>query len=147
MTHPIPPIERFMTNVLVVIGPRQPLTEATRLMRTHRVRHLPVMEHGKLLGLVSQRDVHLIETLDGVDPSRVLVEEAMTREVFSVEPDEPVDRVARAMAEKRIGSAVVSHGERLLGLFTTVDALRALATAYSNTHVLGEDVPSAAARG
>lgn len=142
MNHAVPPIERFMSNVLVVIGPKQPLSEATRLMRTHHVRHLPVVDKGKLLGIVSQRDVHLIETLDGVDPKRVLVEEAMTLEVFSVEPDEPVDRVARAMAEKRIGSAVVSHGERLLGLFTTVDALRALAAAYANSHVLGEDVPA-----
>lgn len=143
MNYAVPPIERFMSNVLVVIGPKQPLTEATRLMRANNVRHLPVVDHGKLLGILSQRDVHLIETLDGVDPARVMVEEAMTRDVFTVEPEESVEKVAQIMADRRIGSAVVAHGTKLLGLFTTIDALRALAAAHADRRIPGEDVPIA----
>ena len=135
------PIERFMSTVLVVIAPEQPLMEAARLMRLHSIRHLPVVRKGRLVGILSQRDVHLLETLQDVDPARVLLEEAMVHELYSVEPDEPVDRVATEMANRRIGTAVVSHGDKLLGLFTTTDALRALAAFAVDADVPGEAVP------
>lgn len=137
----VAPIERFMSTVLVVIAPEQPLMEAARLMRLHSIRHLPVVRKGRLVGILSQRDVHLLETLQDVDPARVLVEEAMVRDVFTVEPDEPIDRVASGMAERRIGTAVVAHGDKLLGLFTTTDALRALAAFAIDQGVPGEAVP------
>ena len=115
-----------MSSVLVVVGPKQPIAEASRLMRLHEIRHLPVVDRGRTIGVISQRDVYLLETLQDVDPTRVLVEEAMTREMYTVGPDERVDVVAREMAARKIGSAVVARGAQLLGLFTTTDALRAL---------------------
>jgi acetoin utilization protein AcuB len=127
MPATIAPIERFMSSVLVVIAPEQPLLEALRLMRLHSIRHLPVVKGGALVGILSQRDIHLLETLGDVDPARALVEEAMVRDVYTVEPDAPIDRVATQMADRRVGTAVVAHGSKLLGLFTTTDALRALA--------------------
>lgn len=127
MFRPALPIERYMSSVLVVVGPKQPIAEAARLMRLHEIRHLPVVDRGRTVGVISQRDVYLLETLKDVDPARVLVEEAMTREMYTVAPDERVDVVAREMAERKIGSAFVARGEPLLGLFTTTDALRALA--------------------
>ncbi|MBK7877731.1 MAG: CBS domain-containing protein [Planctomycetes bacterium] len=141
MPTQVAPIERFMSTVLVVIAPEQPLMEAARLMRLHAIRHLPVVKKGRLVGILSQRDVHLLETLQDVDPARVLVEEAMVREVYTVEPEEPIDRVALGMAERRIGTAVVAHGDKLLGLFTTTDALRALAAYAVDQGILGEAVP------
>lgn len=141
MARPAAPIERFMTNVLVVVAPKQPLAEAARLMRLHGIRHLPVIQQGKLVGILSQRDVHLLETLRDVEPGNVLVEEAMVRDLYTVEPDEPIDRVAQHMADRRIGTAVVAHGDRLLGLFTTTDALCALAAFALDPGVPGEAVP------
>jgi acetoin utilization protein AcuB len=120
------PVENYMSSVLVVIDPNQPISEASRLMRLHDIRHLPVVAHGKVVGMLSQRDVYLIETLQDVDPARVLVEEAMTADPYEVEPEEPIHVVAREMADRRIGSAVIAHNGRLLGLFTTSDALLAL---------------------
>lgn len=127
MSATIAPIERFMRSVLVVIRPDQTLMEALRLMRLHSIRHLPVVDRGTLVGILSQRDIHLLETLGDVDLAHDLVEEAMVKDVYTVEKDEPIDRVATHMADRRIGTAVIAHGERLLGLFTTTDALRALA--------------------
>jgi acetoin utilization protein AcuB len=127
MFRPALPIENYMSSVLVVVGPKQPIAEASRLMRLHEIRHLPVVDRGRTVGVISQRDVYLLETLKDVDPTRVLVEEAMTREMYTVDPGEHVDVVAREMAERKIGSAVVARGSHLLGLFTTTDALRALA--------------------
>jgi acetoin utilization protein AcuB len=120
-------IERFMSRVLVVVDPRQSLGEASQLMRGHGIRHLPVVQAGEVVGILSQRDVYLVETLSNASPREISVEEAMTREPFHVDPEEPLHSVARSMAARRIGSVVVSRDGKLLGLFTVTDALQALA--------------------
>jgi CBS domain-containing protein len=120
-------VQEFMTVGPVVIARGRTLSEAHRVMRERAIRHLPVVEAGKLVGVVSQRDLYLLETLEGVDPSTEIVEEAMTRDAFAVPPDAPLDDVAAEMAERRIGSAVVVDRGSVIGLFTTTDALRALA--------------------
>jgi acetoin utilization protein AcuB len=117
----------YMTRAPLTIGADRTLTDAHALMRGHRVRHLPVLAAGALVGIVSQRDLMLIETLPGVDPSEVPVEDAMTREVFVVGSQAPLAAVAAAMAERKLGSAVVMDGERVVGVFTVTDACRALA--------------------
>jgi acetoin utilization protein AcuB len=119
-------IERFMTRSVHTIGTKSPLTEAHRMMNDHAIRHLPVVEGGKLVGMLSQRDLHLLETLKGVDPQEVLVEEGMSREAFTVGPEAQLAEVARAMALHKYGSAVITRGVEVLGIFTTTDALRAL---------------------
>jgi acetoin utilization protein AcuB len=124
-----PQIQDHMTSALVVIEPDKTLNEAAALMRRHGVRHLPVVDKkGKLVGIVSQRDVLLVETLEDVDPTEVKIEEAMNREIYSVQPDEPLENVAQEMAEKKYGACVVANKQKLLGLFTTTDAMRVLAT-------------------
>ena len=70
-------------------------------MRERGVRHLPVVVDGKLVGVVSQRDLYLLETLRGVDVGRELVEEAMSDEPFVVAPDAPLEEVAEAMANQQ----------------------------------------------
>jgi acetoin utilization protein AcuB len=120
-------IENFVSHVLVVVGPQDSLAHASALMRGHGIRHLPVVRAGVVVGLLSQRDVYLLETLSDSSPEEIRVEEAMTHEPFLVDPEEPVHSVASRMAARRIGSAVVARGGKLLGLFTVTDALRALA--------------------
>lgn len=120
-------VERFMTANPVAIASDRTLAEAHRLMREKQIRHLPVVDEGRLVGVVSQRDLYLLETLQGIDPDAERVEEAMTAEPFTVTPDASLDEVASTMAEHKYGSAVVLDGGAVVGLFTTVDALRALA--------------------
>jgi len=120
-------IDKYMTTVLILVEPGQSIAEAARLMRLHDIRHLPVVKKGKIVGILSRDDVHLIETLEDIDPKRVTVDEAMTEDPYIVEPDEPIHTVAKEMAARKIGSAVVAHGGKLLGIFTTTDALLALA--------------------
>lgn len=125
MTHVV---DDFMTRIVHTIGAQSPLSEAHRLMNEHAIRHLPVLEGGKLVGMVSMRDLHLIETLKGVDPKEVAVEEAMAQEAYTVLPGTPLLEVARTMALHKYGSAVVAQAGRVEGIFTTVDAMRALET-------------------
>jgi acetoin utilization protein AcuB len=119
-------IDDFMTRSVHTIGLKSPLTEAHRLMNEHAIRHLPVLEGGRLVGMVSMRDLHLIETLKGVDPKEVPVEEAMAQDAYSVPPGTALVEVARTMALHKYGSAVVARNGQVLGIFTTIDALKAL---------------------
>ncbi len=125
-------IENFMTRSVHTIGTKSPLTEAHRMMNDHAIRHLPVLEGGRLVGMVSQRDLHLIETIKGVEPKEVTVEEAMSQDAYTVTPETPLASVAREMALHKYGSAVVLRGAQVLGIFTTTDALRALDTVLSS---------------
>lgn len=104
----------------------QALRAADELMRTHHIRHLPVLDHGVLVGVVTDRDLRFFESLRDVDTARVKVEEAMTPEPFFVAPDASVRDVAKRMSEHKLGCAVVMDGGNIVGIFTTTDALRAL---------------------
>jgi acetoin utilization protein AcuB len=117
-----------MTPAPYTIGRDQTLTAAHRMMRDHRVRHLPVLEGGKLVGVVTQRDLHLIETLRDVDPDATTVDEAMTMDVYVTDPATPLEEVAATMADHKYGSAIIIDRGKIAGVFTTVDALHALAS-------------------
>jgi acetoin utilization protein AcuB len=127
MSKPIPSIQMFMTTSPHSIGKEQTLERAHEVMRAHRIRHLPVLEGGKLVGMVTERDLHLVETLRDVDPGKVTVEDAMATHVYAVEPDAGLDVVAETLAEHKYGSAVVIQNGKVVGIFTTNDACRALA--------------------
>jgi acetoin utilization protein AcuB len=104
------------------------MAQAHELMRNHGIRHLPVLEGGALVGIVSERDLHLIEALIDESPTKLKVEEAMVSDVYVVGPEDPVDAVVEHMADHKQGSAiVVDKRGSVLGIFTTVDALQVLA--------------------
>lgn len=127
MTTKEPTISQRMTKTPHLIGAEQSLRTAHELMQKHGIRHLPVLHGGKLIGLVSQRDLHLVESLRDVDPESVRVEEAMTQDVYAVEPKTALKEVVIEMAQRKLGSAVVVQGSTVVGVFTTVDALECLA--------------------
>src|SRR5439155_11345560 len=102
-----PPIRKYMTHAPHTIGREQTLTAAHRMMRDHRVRHLPVLEAGKLIGILTQRDLHLIETLRDVDPDTTTVDEAMTMDVYVTDPSTPLEEVAARTADHKYRSAIL----------------------------------------
>ena len=119
-------VAEFMTRSPHTIGRDQTLALAHELMRKYRIRHLPVLEGGQLIGLVSQRDLYFVEALDGSAPERVTVAEAMTQDVFAVAAATPLERVVETMISKKHGCAVISDGGKVAGVFSTIDGLRAL---------------------
>lgn len=131
MAKSVPPIARYMTTSPYSIGQEQKLSQAHKLMREHNIRHLPVLHGGKLVGVISDRDLHLIESLRDVDPERVLVEEAMSATVYTVAPDAMLEEVVREMSQHKLGCAVIADNTRVVGVFTTVDAMRAFAELLS----------------
>ncbi len=124
----MPPISRYMSRQPWTIRKDATMAQAHTLMRQHKIRHLPVLEARKLVGIVTERDLHLIETLPGSDPDATSVEEAMTVDVYAVGVDEPVAEIVENMATHKYGSAVVlDRRGGVAGIFTTVDALQVLA--------------------
>jgi acetoin utilization protein AcuB len=126
MSKPIPQIQKYMTAAPHSIGSEQTIATASSMMREHHIRHLPVLHGGRLLGILTDRDVSLIETFRDVDPTQVSVEEAMTEQPYSVSPEAPLDEVVETMAAKTYGSAVIVQNHKVVGIFTTVDACEEL---------------------
>jgi acetoin utilization protein AcuB len=121
MSKPIPSIQNYMTSSPHTVGTDQTLAHAHALLHQHKIRHLPVLRGGDLVGMLTERDLALVEALKDVEPSEVLVEEAMSTGVYAVAPDAPLDQVVSEMAAKKYGSAVVVQNNRVVGIFTNVD--------------------------
>jgi acetoin utilization protein AcuB len=132
MTDRIATIGEFMTKSPFTIEAGTPLAEARTRMFRARTRHLPVTRDGRLVGILSDRDVERCEAaMVGAPRGRWLsVDDALTERPFTCGPHAHLHAVADEMASHKYGSAVVVDPERpthVLGVFTTIDALRALA--------------------
>ena len=123
----IPPVRDFMTTSPRTIGARDTMAQAHRMMREARVRHLPVVDDDRLVGVVTAGDLHLMETLKDVDPEAITVEEAMSQGAYAVTPDTLVDEVVAEMARHKYGCAVVASHGKVVGILTCVDVYRAFA--------------------
>lgn len=121
----IPTIQKYMTMVPHTIGADQPLSKAEKMMAEYRVRHLPVLSGSKLVGVLSERDVRLVESFKDVNPDEVTVEEAYTPEPYITSPTSSLADVCAEMAAHKYGCVLVCDNHKLVGIFTWVDALKA----------------------
>ena len=125
---PAQKIKEYMSTKIHSIGLDQPLAKAQEMMRKFSVRHLPVMEGNRLVGIISDRDIKLALSL--VSGSRLeqqdwIVEEAFIDDPFSVDTTTPLKEVVSQMAERRIGSVLVTESNKPVGIFTTTDLCKA----------------------
>ena len=115
-----------MTRDVVVVLAELPVRTARTIMDRHRIRHLPVVRNGRLVGILSDRDLLRYEGLDleGVDTA---VAEAMTLAPITCSIDTTVSRVAAIMIDHKIDSVpVVNDAGVLVGLVTSSDLLQLL---------------------
>jgi acetoin utilization protein AcuB len=130
MSKPVPPIYKYMTTSPHTIDEKSTIADAAKKMAEHRIRHLPVMSGAKVVGMLSLRDVNVIETLKDVDPKVVTVDCAMATSPYTTDASTPVTEVAATMAEHKYGSAVIVQNNEVVGMFTTVDACRVLSEVF-----------------
>lgn len=126
MSKPIPTIQKYMTTAPHTIGKDQTLATAEKMMIEHNIRHLPVLDGGKLLSIISDRDIKYLKGFKDVDPHKILLSDMSFDEVFTVTPDSKLDEVCDIMAENKFGSALVLSNKTVVGIFTWIDALRAM---------------------
>jgi acetoin utilization protein AcuB len=121
-----PAVQDFMTVEPVTIAPGASVAEAAQLMTEKKARHLPVVEGDRLVGLISERDVAVARTLRSTSLDKATVGMLMNDKPLSVAPDAALSDVAARMIDRKVGSAIVVHEDRVVGIFTTHDALHAL---------------------
>ena len=126
-------VRDWMTRKLVTLSPEASVGEALTLCRERRIRHIPILEEGRLVGIVSDRDLRDASPALG-DAERasalqkIRVGDVMTREVSTADPQDSIENVAQEMYELKIGSLPVVAEEELLGIVTSSDVMRALVT-------------------
>jgi acetoin utilization protein AcuB len=123
----MPSVSRYMTAQPWTIERTASLRDAEQMMRDHRIRHLPVVDDGELVGVVSERDLKALASRPGVDATAARVAEAMIERPFVVTSDAALDEVATIMSEQKYGSVIVMGHDGVEGIFTAVDACRVLA--------------------
>lgn len=121
-------IGMHMTKSPVVVDRATSMAQALRIMDEQGFRHLPVIAEGRLVGVVSERELKIVEGMQGIDSAMCIVGDFILGPPYTVTPDAPLREVARAMADHKHGSAMVVDGDVVVGVFTTTDALKALAT-------------------
>jgi len=117
-----------MTREVIVVPPELSLQSAWRVMTRERIRHLPVVRAGALIGMLSDRDVLARGTIgkDGVlhVPASIVVGEAMMpAPLVTCDESTDVSDLVRTMTERKIDAVPVVRGLRLVGLVTSTDLL------------------------
>lgn len=126
-------INDYMSSTLLTADHRESIAAARERLLKSGVGLLPVLEAGRVVGVLAQRHVVLTEGLSAGALERLTVAAFMEREFYAVGPDHPVDVTAREMAHHKHHAALVVEAERLLGVFTTTDALRALSDSLTDS--------------
>jgi acetoin utilization protein AcuB len=119
-----------MAKEVVTVGPETTAAEALALCRENGIRHLPVLEEGQLVGIISDRDLRQATPALG-DPDRaealggIRVVDEMAKEVVTVRPEDPIEEAAMEMYERKIGCLPVVDDYGLVGIVTSSDVMRA----------------------
>jgi acetoin utilization protein AcuB len=131
-------VRDIMRSPAVTIPPGTRLQDAYRIMRDKAIRHLPVLEGGRLLGVVTDRDLRLATSALAPSPfpPESVVSAVMSRNPVTADPSDPVEDAARTMRERKIGCLPVVDGEKIVGIVTGLDLLDAL------MRMTGVDKPS-----
>jgi len=117
-------VRDIMVTDLVTVGPEETARSAYKLMRDRRFRHLPVVADGRLVGILSDRDLRPVLLSPGL--ARARVKELMSENLTTIAPGAPVEDAASLLVVKKIGCLPVVADERLIGIVTETDLLAVL---------------------
>jgi len=122
-------VSEIMSRELVTITPDKRVGQALQLMQKHQIRHLPVMERGRMVGWITSRDLR--EVLLASMLEKITVADVMIKAPISVAGDTEVEEAARLIKEHKIGGMPVLEGDRLVGVITMLDLIGAFLTMLS----------------
>ena len=138
-------VSRWMSQKLYTVSSKDPLVDAFELMHQHRIRHVPVLDHGRLVGIVSDRDVrqtlrlrgHGIDdtALFGDEVSQKRVADVMARKPITVSLESTVREAAELLCREKIGALPVLDDDKLVGIISAEDLLWAFVEHARHQHV------------
>jgi CBS domain-containing protein len=126
-------VKHLMAQNPATLGRNETLDLAESIMNLGRIRHMPVVDDGKIVGIVSQRDLFRSALITALGFGRrttsaliktITIKEVMTEHVITISPEATVKEAARVMIEKKIGCLPVVEDHKLIGLLTETDILR-----------------------
>jgi acetoin utilization protein AcuB len=122
-----------MSRPVISVSPDAPINDVLAMFRKEHIRRAPVIKDGKLVGIVSERDLlnaapSSVTTLSVWELnyliSKVKVKDVMTKKVVTVDQDTPIEEAARIMADKKIGGVPVVSGKNVVGIITETDLFK-----------------------
>ncbi|HEY6041398.1 MAG TPA: CBS domain-containing protein [Anaerolineae bacterium] len=128
-------VRDWMTPNPITVTPSTTVPEANTLMKQGRIRRLPVVENGKLVGIVTLGDIREASPSDATSLSiyelnylvaQLTVEKIMTKDPVTIDPNASIKKAAKLLLEHKIGSLPVMDGGMLVGIITESDIFRVL---------------------
>ena len=143
-------IERWMKMTVHTVKPRDSVAHARALLEEHRINQLPVVHNGKLVGIVTDRDLRdaprVVEIASSAaagvqqgkaDPESIAVESVMTTNVITLKPGDSIEEAARLMRRERFGALPIVEKGVLRGILTRSDLLDVLLAMSGRMHEKG----------
>ncbi len=127
------PIRELMSRDVHTVTKDQEINEAIALLQKHRIRHIPVVQGERIVGMLSRTDINrlsfgaLFDTEAQADEGildMLSISQVMTGHPRTVGPDQPLRRVAEIFSEEEYHALPVVEGDRLVGIVTTTDLIR-----------------------
>jgi acetoin utilization protein AcuB len=122
-----------MSRPVISVSPEEPINEVLAMFRNEHIRRAPVIKEGKLVGIVSERDLLNASPSSATTLSvwelnylisKVRVRDVMTKKVITVDQDTPIEEAARIMADKKIGGLPVTSAGQVVGVITETDLFK-----------------------
>lgn len=127
MSIPHLKIDTFCTEQVATIDADDSVHNAQQVIARHGIRHLPVTVDHRCVGVLSERDIHAAMAVKGANARTLHVSDIFSKNAYVAHPGSSLEVVAKEMAEKKFGSAVITdEGGKVVGIFTSTDAMRAL---------------------
>lgn len=128
-------VKERMSKPVITVPPEMPILEALNLLQKERIRRAPVVKDGKMVGIISDKDLLNASPSDATSlsvweinylMSKVQVKEVMTSDVLTISEDTPLEEAARVMADNKVGGLPIMRDGRVVGIITETDLFKIL---------------------
>ena len=130
-------VRDVMTRQVIVVDPDRTIADAAKRMAAKKIGGLVVVQHGRPIGLLTDRDILWEVTAKGKNPSKVLVRDLMTSPVATVSPLTTLRAAARVMLEKKTRWVVVTRLDNVEGIVTASDLTQGFLEAFARASKRG----------
>ena len=133
------PVSTIMTKNVVKLNLQDDLTKAESLFKKNKIRHIPVVNGNKIIGMLSYTDLLRISFVDAVDDDEVIdatvynmftVEQVMAKNLITINPETTIKEAAEIISNKEFHALPVCEGSLLVGIVTTTDLIKYLISQY-----------------
>lgn len=133
------PVSAIMTKNVVKLNLQDDLTKAETLFKKNKIRHIPVVNGNKIIGMLSYTDLLRISFVDAVDEDEVIdatvynmftVEQVMAKNLITIDPETTIKQAAEILSTKEFHALPVVESGLLVGIVTTTDLIKYLIVQY-----------------